>query len=73
MSDHSQREWRFYVDDMLEFAEKVLSYTEGLDQAGFVASGLTYDATLRNLELLVRWPHTSQIMYAMNTPIFHGE
>jgi uncharacterized protein with HEPN domain len=52
MSDASKREWRFYLDDMIEFAGKVLAYTDGLDQAGFVASGLTYDATLRNLELI---------------------
>ncbi len=52
MSDPTKREWRFYVDDMIDFAEKVLAYTHGLDQAAFVASGLTYDATLRNLELI---------------------
>lgn len=52
MSNASQREWRFYLDDIIDFAGKVLSYTEGLDQTGFVASGLTYDATLRNLELI---------------------
>ncbi len=52
MSESSQREWRFYIDDMLDFSEKVLSYTEGFDQAAFVESGLTYDATLRNLELI---------------------
>ncbi len=45
MSDTSQREWRFYLDDMIDFAGKVLVYTDGLDQAGFVASGLTYDAS----------------------------
>lgn len=37
---------------MIGFAEKVLAYTEGLDQAAFVSSGLNYDATLRNLELI---------------------
>jgi len=52
MSDTTQREWRFYLDDMIEFAGKVLAYTDGLDQAGFVVSGLNYDATLRNLELI---------------------
>lgn len=46
------REWRFYLDDMIGFVEKVLVYTEGLDQADFEASNLTYDATLRNLELI---------------------
>jgi uncharacterized protein with HEPN domain len=53
MSDDRQtREWRFYLTDMLSFARKVAAYTEGLDQEDFVSSGLTYDATLRNLELI---------------------
>lgn len=51
MSDSVQREWRFYLDDMIGFAEKVIAYTDGFDQAGFVASSLNYDATVRNLEL----------------------
>ena len=52
MSDASHREWGFYLDDMIDFAEKVLAYTEGLDQSGFVEDRLVYDATLRNLELI---------------------
>jgi uncharacterized protein with HEPN domain len=52
MSDTAERAWVFYLDDMIGFAEKVIAYTSGLDQAGFVASGLHYDATIRNLELL---------------------
>jgi uncharacterized protein with HEPN domain len=54
MSDsHSgQREWGFYIDDMIGFAQKVQAYTSELDQAGFVANELIYDATLRNLELI---------------------
>ena len=52
MSDSAQREWRFYLDDMIGFAEKVIAYTHGLDQDGFVRSGLNYDATVRNLELI---------------------
>ena len=47
-----ERNWRLYVGDMIEFAEKVLAYTSGMDQADFVASSLTYDATLRNMELI---------------------
>ena len=46
------REWRFYVDDMIAFAEKVLVYTVGLEQPAFVANTLGYDAKLRNLELI---------------------
>ncbi len=52
MSDAPTREWRFYIGDMVDFAHKVLAYSDGLDQATFVASGLNYDATLRNLELI---------------------
>lgn len=52
MSDSAQREWRFYLDDMIGFVEKVIAYTQGLDQNGFVGSGLNYDATARNLELI---------------------
>lgn len=48
----SEREWKFYLNDMISFAEKVLAYTEGFNQTRFEASGLTYDATVRNLELL---------------------
>lgn len=52
MSDAMQREWRFYLDDMIGFAQKVVAYTQGLDHDGFIASGLNYDATVRNLELI---------------------
>ncbi|MYC13204.1 MAG: DUF86 domain-containing protein [Gemmatimonadetes bacterium] len=51
-AEQEAREWRFYVNDMIEFGEKVLSYTEGMDQDAFISDGLTYDATLRNIELI---------------------
>lgn len=49
---HKGRDWHLYIDDMILFAEKVLLYTEGLDRLQFEASGLNYDATVRNLELI---------------------
>ncbi|MEO7152361.1 MAG: DUF86 domain-containing protein [Burkholderiaceae bacterium] len=52
MSEPMAREWRFYIDDMMAFIEKVIAYTAGLDQSRFVASGMVYDATVRNLELI---------------------
>ena len=52
MSDAASREWRFYIDDMIAFAGKAIAYTKGLDQAAFIAGGLNYDATVRNLELI---------------------
>lgn len=50
--DQESREWSFYVTDMIQFAEKVMAYTRGMDQARFIADTRTYDATLRNLELI---------------------
>ena len=46
------REWRFYVEDMVGFCEKVQTYTAGLNRDTFVTGGMAYDATLRNLELI---------------------
>ena len=51
-ADRPPREWRFYIVDMIEFAEKVLAYTKGVDQDTLVADPLRYDAVLRNLELI---------------------
>ena len=48
----SEREWRFYLDDMLGFAENIVTYCEGLDLETFERTGLNYDATVRNLELI---------------------
>lgn len=85
MSDSDRREWRFYIDDMVDFAGKVLFYTEGFDQAGFVASGITYDAALRNLELIgeaathipdaIRATHSEiprRIIIATRNRLIHG-
>jgi uncharacterized protein with HEPN domain len=52
VSDAKAREWGFYLDDMIAFAEKVITYTKDFDQARFIGSGLNYDAALRNLELI---------------------
>lgn len=52
MSDPAQREWKLYLDDMVRFAERVMAYTRDLDQPSFVDNILSYDATVRNLELI---------------------
>ena len=52
MSESVPRAWSFQVDDMTGFAEKGLIHTSGLDQAAIVRDERTYDATLRNLELI---------------------
>lgn len=85
MSEAAEREWRFYIDDMISFSQKVIAYTDGLDQAGFVSSGLNYDATVRNLELIgesathvpeaVRAAHSQipwRLMIATRNRLIHG-
>lgn len=52
MSEKFTRQWRFYIDDMIGFAEKVQKYTNQIEQAEFVSDSVIYDATLRNLELI---------------------
>ena len=46
------REWRFYLDDMIGFCERVQAFTRGIDQVQFVNDCMRLDATVRNIELL---------------------
>lgn len=46
------REWRFYLDDMIGFCERVQLFTTDIDQIQFVEDFMRFDATVRNLELI---------------------
>jgi uncharacterized protein with HEPN domain len=48
----SERDWRAYVLDMVEFCDKVQAYTAGFDLAGLLLEPMRFDAVARNLELL---------------------
>lgn len=52
MSDETKREWKFYIDDMIDFCQKINIYTSQLNLESFINSGPVYDGTLRNLELI---------------------
>ena len=53
MSDSGpERLWDCYARDMLVCCEKIMAYTQGMDQAAFVVDGRTYDATMRNIEII---------------------
>ncbi len=47
-----RRRWDLYVRDMLQACARVTAYTAGMDQSAFLGDTRTYDATLRNLELI---------------------
>lgn len=46
------REWRFYLDDMIEFCERVLAFTHGFSQTEWAGDLMRLDATIRNIELI---------------------
>jgi uncharacterized protein with HEPN domain len=46
------RDWRLYWNDVIACCSNVERYTAGLGRAAFEADERTYDAVLRNLELV---------------------
>ena len=46
------REWHLFLTDAIQFCERIRQFTAGLDRLSFEADQKTYDATLRNLELI---------------------
>jgi uncharacterized protein with HEPN domain len=46
------RQWKLFVSDIQSAIEKVLSYTAGMDKNQFMKDHKTYDAVLRNLEII---------------------
>jgi uncharacterized protein with HEPN domain len=52
MSDHTGRQWRLFVEDMIVCCDRASLYATGFSQAEFFQNQLHVDATLRNLELI---------------------
>jgi len=46
------RDYRLYLDDMQEACEKVLRYTKDISLDQFVQDEKTFDAVVRNLEII---------------------
>ena len=46
------RDWRIYLRDMRDFCDRIVSYSDGLAREDFERHDLTYDAIVRNIELL---------------------
>ena len=46
------RDSRVYLEDILEATRKITSYTANLSQAAFVEDEKTFDAVVRNLEVI---------------------
>lgn len=46
------RDWRIYLDDLVESCAKIEHFTAGMTQADFDEDARTFDAVLRNLEII---------------------
>ena len=46
------RNYRLYIQDIIESAEKILRYTDELDFDNFVKNNMVYDAVIRNFEII---------------------
>lgn len=46
------RDWRLRLEDMRECCVKIIEYTSDLSKDGFSKDEKTYDAVLRNLEII---------------------
>jgi len=46
------RDWRLYLQDAIACCESISDYTKGMDRAAFEADRRTYDAVLRNLQIV---------------------
>ena len=48
----SKREWRLFIEDILEAIELIESYVEEMELADFNKDRKTIDAVIRNLEII---------------------
>ena len=46
------REWELYIEDILDACRKINLYTKGMSFEQFTADTKTYDAVVRNLEII---------------------
>ena len=46
------RNWRIYLNDILESSEKVQRFTADMKQSDFLEDERTYDAVVRNIEII---------------------
>lgn len=46
------RDYRLYLDDILEAIDRIREYVRGMDEEAFVSDIKTQDAVIRNLEVI---------------------
>jgi len=48
----SRRDWKLFINDILECTEKIESYLSGVSYGDFMKDDKTKDAVVRNLEVI---------------------
>jgi len=48
----SKRDWKLFVEDILECVQKIEKYVQDMELEDFKESDITIDAVLRNLEII---------------------
>ncbi len=46
------RDYKLFLEDIIEAAEKIETYTRGMNEESFLADSKTVDAVVRNLTLI---------------------
>lgn len=46
------RDFRLYLEDILESCQRISRYTTGMSYTSFIQNTLVYDAVLRNIEIV---------------------
>ena len=47
-----KREWRFFLMDIKECIDKIIKYTKDMNKNQFLLDDKTYDAVMRNLQII---------------------
>ena len=48
----SKREWRFFLKDIKESIDKIIKYTKDMNKNQFLSDDKTFDAVMRNLQII---------------------
>lgn len=48
----SKREWRFFLKDISKSIDKIIQYTASMDKTRFMNDDKTFDAVMRNLQII---------------------
>ena len=47
-----ERDWKVYINDISKCVNKIIQYTSEFDYEKFINDERTYDAVLRNIEIM---------------------